>query len=65
MLVLVTFETARCARAEGALMALRGEGRRRSRIGSPDATAWRRMLSWMKRLAVRGALAQRVGGMAG
>lgn len=43
---------------EGALTARGGKGRRRSRMGSPPETAWRRMLSWMKRLAVAGALAQ-------
>jgi hypothetical protein len=32
-------------------------------MGSPPETAWRRMLSWMKRRAVAGALAQRSRGM--
>lgn len=66
LVVLVVFETVRCARRAGAPMARRGDGRKRSRIGSPyHETAWRRMLSWMKRLAVAGALTQRGCGMAG
>jgi hypothetical protein len=32
-------------------------------MGSPPETAWRRMLSWMKRRAVAGALVQRSRGI--
>lgn len=58
---LVAVDRARwCARRDGARPARGGaEGSSRSRIGNPPAAAGRRMLSWMKRLAVAGGLAQR------
>jgi len=63
VLIVLPAEAMWWARTEGVLMDRGREGRRRSRMGSPPETAWRRMLSWTKRLAVAGALVQRSRGI--
>ncbi len=50
---------------EGTLAADGRKGRSRSRIGSRPGMTCGRMLSWTKRVAVAGALAQRSRGMKG
>ncbi len=59
-------EAAWWARTKRVLTAKGLEGRRRSRMGgNPLEIGWRRMLSWMKRLAVAGASAHRSRGIEG
>ncbi len=66
MLAALSAEAMWWARVEGAPALRRGKGRSRSKMGSPPETAaCRRMLSWTKRPAAVGALAQRSRGIDG